>query len=146
MPGAATGSYSRNLQYLFSHGAVVLVWRHAAIEWYYRHLVDGVHYVAVDAASLPATLAARATGSAAPAGAALRRAPRGAAPVDRWAATLGPSATARRAGRRPSTRRPRAREPRLADSYARCAKCEITTKRGNTIAKFVGLVPKKRAA
>merc|ERR1712091_66392 len=70
MPGAATGSYSRNLQYLFSHGAVVLVWRHAAIEWYYRHLVDGVHYVAVDAASLPATLAAPRL-------------------VDRWAATLG---------------------------------------------------------
>ena len=37
-------------------------------------------------------------------------------------------------------------EPRLAEAYARCAKCEITTKRGNTIAKFVGLVPKKRAA
>ncbi|KAH8050256.1 hypothetical protein JL722_11460 [Aureococcus anophagefferens] len=98
MPGAATGSYSRNLQYLFSHGAVVLVWRHAAIEWYYRHLVDGVHYVAEGGP--PAFDAAAACTC----------------------------------------------EPRLADSYARCAKCEITTKRGNTIAKFVGLVPKKRAA
>ena len=33
LPGAATGSYSRNLQYLFAHGAVVLIWEHAAREW-----------------------------------------------------------------------------------------------------------------
>ena len=52
MPGSATGSYSRNLQYLWTHGAVVLVWNHSATEWYYRHLEDGTHYVSVDARSL----------------------------------------------------------------------------------------------
>ena len=36
MPGSATGSYSRNLQYLWTHGAVVLIWRQSAIEWYFR--------------------------------------------------------------------------------------------------------------
>ena len=36
MPGSATGSYSRNLQYLWSHGSVVLIWRHESLEFYYQ--------------------------------------------------------------------------------------------------------------
>ena len=67
--------------------------------------------------------------------------------VDRWAATLGALGD-RQEGGPPAFDAAAACtcEPRLAEAYARCAKCEITTKRGNTIAKFVGLVPKKRAA
>ena len=51
LPGAATGSYSRNLQYLWTHGSIVLVWNQTATEFYYRHLVDVEHYVVVDDAS-----------------------------------------------------------------------------------------------
>uniref|UniRef100_A0A7S3NLK9 Glycosyl transferase CAP10 domain-containing protein n=2 Tax=Aureoumbra lagunensis TaxID=44058 RepID=A0A7S3NLK9_9STRA len=52
MPGSATGSYSRNLQYLWSHGSVVLIWKNTASEWYYQHLRDGVHYVSVDVTNI----------------------------------------------------------------------------------------------
>ena len=57
MPGAATGAYSRNLQYLWTHGSIVLVWDHAATEFYYRHLVDGLHYVRVTESTVLTTLA-----------------------------------------------------------------------------------------
>ena len=58
LPGAATGSYSRNLQYLWTHGSIVLVWNQTATEFYYRHLVDGEHYVVVDASNIVATVEA----------------------------------------------------------------------------------------
>ena len=57
MPGAATGSYSRNLQHLFMHGAIVLIWETTAQEWYYHLLRDRVHYVSVNASTLAMTVA-----------------------------------------------------------------------------------------
>ena len=36
-----TGSYSRNLNHLWSTDAVVLIWKHAAVEHYYRGLAHG---------------------------------------------------------------------------------------------------------
>ena len=153
MPGSATGSYSRNLQYLFTHGAVVLVWRHAAEEWYYRDLVDGKHYVAVDRLSLAPTLAALRRD--APRREALVRGARdfyeahlGAASlVGRWRDTL------RVLDDRQDADPPRVDkaaactcDAALAATYATCEKCEITRKRGNPIRKFVGLVPKKPKA
>ena len=48
MPGSATGSYSRNLQYLWSHGSIVLIYRHEAIEYYYQWLREGETHLAVD--------------------------------------------------------------------------------------------------
>jgi len=56
MPGAATGSYSRNLQHLFMHGAVVLIWDSPASEWYYHLLRDRVHYARVNASTLLETV------------------------------------------------------------------------------------------
>jgi hypothetical protein len=58
LPGAATGSYSRNLQYLWTHGSIVLVWNQNATEFYYRHLVNGEHYVVVDASNIVETVEA----------------------------------------------------------------------------------------
>lgn len=56
MPGAATGSYSRNLQHLFMHGSIILVWQSSALEWYYPLLRDRVHYLAVNASTITAVL------------------------------------------------------------------------------------------
>ena len=58
LPGAATGSYSRNLQYLWTHGSIVLVWNQTATEFYYRHLQNDVHYVVVDASNIVETVEA----------------------------------------------------------------------------------------
>lgn len=84
LPGAATGSYSRNLQsvvrrptcdgrdgvaapsnihrasrrYLWTHGSIVLMWNQTATEFYYRHLRNDVHYVVVDATSIADVVAA----------------------------------------------------------------------------------------
>ena len=58
LPGAATGSYSRNLQYLWTQGSIVLVWNQTATEFYYRHLVNGEHYVVVDASNIVDTVEA----------------------------------------------------------------------------------------
>jgi len=155
MPGSATGSYSRNLQYLWTHGAVVLIWRHSAAEWYYRHLQDGVHYVAVDETSLYDTL--RRLDADPNLQAALRAGSRhfatdhlsGRALVDRWrsvfavlykrqappAPGLSNASACTCDTHLPSTRH-----------FPPCNKCEITRKRGRTIDKFVGLVPKTRRA
>merc|ERR1712216_339132 len=49
-PGSTTGSYSRNLNHLWSTDAVVLIWKHAAVEHYYRGLAHGVTHLDVDLA------------------------------------------------------------------------------------------------
>lgn len=56
MPGAATGSYSRNLQHLFMHGSIVLFWRCDAKEWYYPLLKDRVHVVYCNASTIEAVI------------------------------------------------------------------------------------------
>ena len=57
-PGSTKGSYSRNLNHLWSTDAVILIWKHAAVEHYYRGLELGATHLDVDLASAPA--AARA--------------------------------------------------------------------------------------
>lgn len=52
MPGAAKGSYSRNLQFMLGLGAVVLVWDHPYYEFYYDWLEEDKHYVAVNASNI----------------------------------------------------------------------------------------------
>ena len=54
-PGSTTGSYSRNLNHLWSTDAVVLIWKHAAVEHYYRGLAHGTTHLDVDLASAAAT-------------------------------------------------------------------------------------------
>lgn len=151
MPGSATGSYSRNLQYLWTHGAIVLIWKHTADEWYYRYLRDGVHYLSVDEASLYDTL--RRLDANPREQIALRRGSRqfaaqylsGHALVGRWQAILGVLHD-----RQPPLRPPvpnstacTCDDHMLSTSAWRpCAKCDITRKRGRSISKFVGLVPK----
>ena len=139
MPGSATGSYSRNLQYLWSHGAVVLIWRHDALEWYYPFLRDGVHYVSVDETDLERKLGE------------LRRDPerrrrlveggaaffeahlRGDRLVDRWRRLFDGLAAGQ-----PATRRLWWSQSAACScdagmaAYASCEKCEITRKPGNT--------------
>lgn len=147
MPGSATGSYSRNLQYLWAHGAVVLVWKHPATEWYYQHLIDGVHYVSVDETNLYSVLQHLEANP--PLQLALRRGGRqfayrhlsGRTLVERWHSIIAVLQD------RQSTHRPHIRntssctcDVNLLADYARCEKCAITAKRGNTINKFVGLV------
>jgi len=56
MPGAATGSYSRNFQYMWFHEAIVVVWRGIGFEWYYPHLQDGVNCVVADGSDMYAKL------------------------------------------------------------------------------------------
>eukprot|EP00854_Cymbomonas_tetramitiformis_P000573 gene573-973_t len=48
MPGSATGSYSKNLQVLWPHGSVVLMWETKAQEFYYDKLVPGVTHLVVN--------------------------------------------------------------------------------------------------
>ena len=56
LPGSTHGSYSRNLNHLWSLGSVVLQWATRAVEWYYPALVDGENYVVVDGESLVPTV------------------------------------------------------------------------------------------
>lgn len=56
MPGAATGAYSRGLQYLFMHGSVVLIWENDSIEFYYQQLIPRVHFMPVNANTLSSVL------------------------------------------------------------------------------------------
>ena len=57
-PGSTKGSYSRNLNHLWSTDATILIWKHTAVEHYYRGLEPGATHLDVDLASAPA--AARA--------------------------------------------------------------------------------------
>jgi hypothetical protein len=58
LPGSSAGSYSRNLQSLFTMGSVVLHWDNDAVEWYYERLRHNEHYMVVDADSLLPTVRA----------------------------------------------------------------------------------------
>ncbi|KAJ1452525.1 hypothetical protein M885DRAFT_526895 [Pelagophyceae sp. CCMP2097] len=49
LPGAFTGSYSRNLNRLWAQGAVVLVWDASYVEFYFPGLRSGETHVAVNA-------------------------------------------------------------------------------------------------
>ncbi|KAJ1459816.1 hypothetical protein M885DRAFT_49290 [Pelagophyceae sp. CCMP2097] len=49
LPGTRGGSYSRNLNYLWDLGSVVLLWDSLAVEWYYPGLQSGKTHLAVDA-------------------------------------------------------------------------------------------------
>ena len=140
MPGSATGSYSRNLQYLWSHGAVVLIWRHDALEWYYPFLRDGIHYVSVDETDLERKLGGVETRPGAKT--AARRGRRGllrGAPPGRPA--RGPVAAALHglaAGQADAPPRVSQGAACSCDAgmaaYASCEKCEITRKRGGPVA------------
>mmetsp|Transcript_13593 Transcript_13593/g.44298 ORF Transcript_13593/g.44298 Transcript_13593/m.44298 type:complete len:324 (+) Transcript_13593:890-1861(+) len=57
LPGAKSGSYSRNLNVLWMMKSVVLLWNGPFVEWYYPALAHGVTHLAVDVASLPETVA-----------------------------------------------------------------------------------------
>lgn len=56
MPGAATGAYSRGLQYLFMHGSIVLIWENDSIEFYYHQLVPRKHFMPVNDKTLKGVL------------------------------------------------------------------------------------------
>ena len=60
MPGAATGSYSRNLQFMWFHEAIVVVWRGIGYEWYYPQLQDGANCVVADSSDMHVKLGALA--------------------------------------------------------------------------------------
>jgi len=48
LPGQTAGSYSRNLNHLWSLGAAVLLWDTAIVEWYYPALVTGETHLSVN--------------------------------------------------------------------------------------------------
>lgn len=151
MPGSASGAYSRNLQYLWAHGAIVLIWKHAAQEWYYTHLKDGVHYVSIDASNVYDVL--RDLDANPKKQLHLRRGGRhflakflsGRSLVDRWRALLD-VLEERQTSEPPRIHNATACtcDQGLLDRYAfaPCQKCSITQKKGRTLAKFVGLLPK----
>ncbi|KAH8060612.1 hypothetical protein JL722_4723 [Aureococcus anophagefferens] len=150
MPGSATGSYSRNLQYLWTHGSVVLVWNHTATEWYYGALVDGVHYVSVDAATLGDKLADLERDPALRA-----RLVRGArrffddhlaAPVlvDRWRAVLDALGAAQDRGDPAIPESACTCDARLAATYAACDQCDVTRLGPADVAHHVGIAKRAR--
>ena len=53
LPGAFTGSYSRNLNGLWRRGSVVLLWAAAYAEFYFPALEEGRTHLVVDACSAP---------------------------------------------------------------------------------------------
>ncbi|KAJ1451275.1 hypothetical protein M885DRAFT_620972 [Pelagophyceae sp. CCMP2097] len=56
LPGTTSGGYSRNLNHLWSLGAVVVLWACRVAEWYYPALRDGETHVTVDKANASETL------------------------------------------------------------------------------------------
>ena len=56
LPGAFTGSYSRNLNGLWRRGAVVLLWAAAYAEFYFPALEAGRTHLVVDACSAPSVI------------------------------------------------------------------------------------------
>lgn len=151
MPGSATGSYSRNLQYLWTQGAIVLIWKHSAIEWYYPYLREGVHYVSVDETNLYDEL--RRIDSDTELQRTLREGARqfalehlsGNALVDRWQRIFG----ILRDRQKSSADIPSSCctcDKDSSECVRACTKCEITRKQGRSIAKFIGLAPKQPQA
>ncbi|KAH8087664.1 hypothetical protein JL720_6982 [Aureococcus anophagefferens] len=66
LPGAFTGSYSRNLNKLWALGSVVLLWAAPYVEFYFPGLSHGATHLAVDACTAPRAVAAlEADGAAA---------------------------------------------------------------------------------
>ena len=150
MPGSATGSYSRNLQYLWSHGCVVLIWRHDALEWYYPFLRDGVHYVSVDETNIARRLEAlrndpeRRRRLVEGGGAFFAAHLQGGRLIERWRRLFEGLGAKQPAGPpRVDQATACSCDSSLQGTYASCVKCEITLKRGNTVAKFLGLIPKR---
>ena len=47
LPGAASGSYSKNLNHLWRTGSVVMQWVHPFVEWYHPALEHGVTHLDV---------------------------------------------------------------------------------------------------
>uniref|UniRef100_A0A7S3NK87 Glycosyl transferase CAP10 domain-containing protein n=1 Tax=Aureoumbra lagunensis TaxID=44058 RepID=A0A7S3NK87_9STRA len=151
MPGSATGSYSRNLQYLWSHGSIIFIWKHTASEWYYQHLRDGVHYVSVDQNTIyPLLLSLQVNPHLQ---LKMRRGSKvfarnylsGRTLTNRWSAILSILAE-RQAQDIPKINKDIActcdTELLSQNAIPKCQKCEITKKRGRAVAKFVGLIPK----
>ena len=58
LPGAFTGSYSRNLNKLWALGSVVLLWAAPYVEFYFPGLSHGATHLAVDACTAPRAVAA----------------------------------------------------------------------------------------
>ena len=154
MPGSATGSYSRNLQYLWSHGAVVLVWKHEAAEYYYQWLREGVHYLSVDGSTILEQIErvernttlrdALLEGAAAFQRLYLSRA----ALVDRWWSILKLLRERQTQGAMPTIDGNAActcDEALMAKKIPECTKCEIVHMKDHRLAKFVGVVPKHLA-
>lgn len=98
MPGAATGSYSRNLQFMWFHEATVVVWRGIGYEWYYPQLQDGANCIVADRNDIYAKLSALAARPEQQAELVASTWPffqahvSGAAVVRRWAEALAPLA------------------------------------------------------
>mmetsp|Transcript_26443 Transcript_26443/g.79718 ORF Transcript_26443/g.79718 Transcript_26443/m.79718 type:complete len:444 (+) Transcript_26443:2-1333(+) len=56
LPGKTTGSYSRNLNHLWSTGSVVLLWDEPIVEWYYPLLQTGVTHLVVNRSTAAAVV------------------------------------------------------------------------------------------
>uniref|UniRef100_A0A7S3JW75 Glycosyl transferase CAP10 domain-containing protein n=1 Tax=Aureoumbra lagunensis TaxID=44058 RepID=A0A7S3JW75_9STRA len=56
MPGQAGGSYSRNLNYLWSLGSIVFIWDAHYTEWYYPALRHGLTHLVVDESNAAKTV------------------------------------------------------------------------------------------
>merc|ERR1719182_640956 len=52
LPGSTSGSYSRNLNHLWSLDSVVMLWRDGVKEWYYPALAHGVTHLDVNKTDL----------------------------------------------------------------------------------------------
>jgi len=56
LPGQTTGSYSRNLNHLWSTGAAVVLWDGPWVEWYYPALATGKTHLAVNRSTAEAAV------------------------------------------------------------------------------------------
>jgi len=153
MAGSATGSYSRNLQYLWAHGSVVLIWDQVAVEHYYQYLVPGLHYLPVNESNVFDALR-HLNGDP-----ALQRRLRQGARSFASTYISGDALTKRWAHvfeildkRQSSISQDRSPPPQTACTcdadllknkvYAECGKCIITRLKGSKLNKFLGITPK----
>ena len=150
MPGSATGSYSRNLQYLWAHGSIVLIWDQSAVEHYYQYLVPGIHYLPINQSNVYDTLrhleaspllqrklrtGARAFALTYISGTTL---------TSRWARVFDILRQRQHGSLRPSKESSCTCDPDLlrAQEFPACAKCLITKLQGTKLNKFLGITPK----